>query len=231
MKRPQEFRASPREWIGIVRVAYPFLREKGIGDLLLFGSQALSLYMRNPLRSKDLDLLSAQVSPRQIEALADRLSQMSDVEAKTTTAQTRRFNRRKMTTLAIELRVSGKPFFVEVFDSILDGRPPSLLGPYVVARQKWDLEMWSPNKEALLALRLAFRQPEGISRLNGIRLNRFVRENLKSLDFELVSRILNDWQIVNWVEQNLIQLYRRNRIRVLKDERIIPGIESKLKAA
>jgi len=189
----------------------------------------MSVYMTNPLRSKDLDLLSSQVSFRQMEALADKLSEIKEVQYKTTTAQTRRFEDRKMTTYSVELRVAGKPFFVEVFDRILDGRPPSILQPYVELTSRWALDLWSPTREAIVALRLAFRQPEGITRLNAARLNSFIQENRRSLDFERVAMILKDWAIENWVENNLVQLYRRNRVRILDDNKIIPGIERKIK--
>jgi len=76
----------------------------------------MSLYMRSPLRSKDLDLLSSQVSLTRMEALAEKLAEIDHVEYRTTTVQTRRFDDRKMVTYAIELRVSGRPFFVELFD-------------------------------------------------------------------------------------------------------------------
>jgi len=229
LKRPKEIRAAPKEWIALLRVAYSFLMEQGIGDLLLYGSQAMSVYMTNPLRSKDLDLLSSQVSFRQMEALADKLSEIKEVQYKTTTAQTRRFEDRKMTTYSVELRVAGKPFFVEVFDRILDGRPPSILQPYVELTSRWALDLWSPTREAIVALRLAFRQPEGITRLNAARLNSFIQENRRSLDLERVAMILKDWAIENWVENNLVQLYRRNRVRILDDNKIIPGIERKIK--
>ena len=189
----------------------------------------MSVYMKSPLRSKDLDLLSNQVSFRQMEALADKLSEIKEVEYKTTTAQTRRFEDRKMTTLAIELRVTGKPFFVEVFDRILDGRSPSILQPYVEPTKRWAMNFWSPAREAVVALRLAFRQPEGITRLNATRLNSFIKENRRSLDFKQVAMIVKEWGIEDWVENNLIQLYQRNNVRILDDNKIIPGIERKIK--
>jgi len=229
LQRPREIRAAPKEWIPVLRVAYSFLRGQGIGDLILYGSQAMSVYMKNPMRSKDLDLLSSQVSLRQMEALADRLSEIDEVQYKTTTAQTRRFNDRKMTTYAIELRVSGKPFFVEVFDRILDGRPLSILQPYVVPTKRWTIDFWSPTREAIVALRLAFRQPEGITRLNAMRLNSLIQENRRSLDFEQVAKIVKEWGIESWVENNLTQLYRRHRIRILNDRKIVPGVERRIK--
>jgi len=230
MKRPQNIRAPPKAWVKVLQVAYPFLREtEMIGDLALFGSQALSVYMRNPLRSKDLDLLSAQVSPPQVERLAEELGTMKGMEIRTTTTLTRTFGPRKMTTHAIELRVDGRPFFVELFDLILDGQPPSILQPYVEMIRRWKLEIWTPNLEATIALRLAFRQPEGISRFNATRLNDFINENRGSIRFNRVASILQEWGLEDWVEKNLLDLQQRNKLRIIGDSRIIPGIQKKLK--
>jgi hypothetical protein len=94
---------------------------------------------------------------------------------------------------------------------------------------RWSaLEIWAPDREATVALRLAFRPPEGISRLNGIRLNSFIQENQNSIRFSRVRSILAVWGIERWVERNLIDLYNRNRIRITGDRKIVPGIESKL---
>ena len=230
MNRPKEIRAAPREWMAILRDAYPFLREQqSIGDLILFGSQALSFYMKSPLRSKDLDFLSAQIGLRQMEALAERLSTIENVQHKSTTVQSRIFDGRKMTTYAIELRINRKPFFVELFDSVLDGRPLSILQPFVELKERWGLQVWLPNREATLALRLAFRPPEGISRLNAVRLNSFIKNNRRRIDFELTRSILTEWGIMSWVQRNLTELYARNRIRILDDRKIIPEIEQRLR--
>jgi len=228
LKRPQEIRAAPKEWISLLQAAYAFLRERGVGDLTLYGSQAMSVYMRNPLRSKDLDLLSSQVSLRQAEALGEKLAEIKNVGYWSTTVQTRKFDDRKMTTYAIELRVGGKPFFVELFDTILDGQPLSLLQPYLEMTDRWNLELWTPSREATVALRLAFRQPEGITRLNATRLNSLIRENKRSLNLGQVTSILTSWKIVEWVERNLIELHRRHRLRILYDYRMVPGIEGKI---
>lgn len=188
----------------------------------------MSVYMKNPLRSKDLDLLSGQVSLQATEELGEELGKMRDVEYRATSVLTRKFEDRKMMTYAIELRVARKPFFVELFDKILDGRPLSLLQPYVEQIRRWNIEVWSPSREATVALRLAFREPERISRLNAVRLNSFLKENKRSLDFDLLRSILREWRIENWVESNLRELYRRNRLRISYDDRIIPGIRRKI---
>jgi len=228
LKRPQEIRAAPKEWIALLQAAYTFLREQGVGDLTLYGSQAMSVFMKNPLRSKDLDLLSSQVSLRKAEALGERLSEIKNVEYWSTTVQSRKFDDRKMMTYAIEFRVGGKPFFVELFDRILDGQPLSLLQPYLELADRWNLEFWTPSREATVALRLAFRQPEDITRLNATRLNSFIQENRRSLNLGQVASILTSWKIAEWVERNLIELHRRHRLRISYDYRMVPGIQSKI---
>jgi len=230
VKRPMEIRAPPRDWIEILRVAYPFLRSmEKVGDLVLFGSQALSIYVKSPLRSKDLDLLSGQVGPSQVDRLSGELGVLQNVEVRTSTVQTRMFGPRKMTTYTIELRVNGKPFMVELFDRILDGQPPSVLQPYVEPIKRWGLDIWAPDRDATMALRLSFRQPEGMSRFNATRLNSFVQENLGSLRFNRVASILKNWEMEALVEKNLVDLYRKNRFRITGDNKIFPGIEKKLK--
>jgi hypothetical protein len=62
-----------------------------------------------------------------------------------------------------------------------------------------------------------------------LRLNGFIKENHRRLDIRQVRLILTEWGIVNWVERNLTELYRRNRIRIQDDRKIIPEIEQKLK--
>lgn len=188
----------------------------------------MSLYMGNPLRSKDLDFVSAQVGSRQMEALADLLSKAENVESRATTVQTRRFNGKRMRTYAIELRVNHKPFFVELFDRVLEGESLSLLQPHVELRKRWGLEIWVPSREAIVAVRLAFRQPEGVSRLNALRLNSFIQETRSSLDFVALRSILREWRVENRIEQNLIQLYKLNRVRIVDDRKILPGIDEKL---
>jgi hypothetical protein len=228
VKRPKDIRVPPREWVKILQVAYPLLHDNA-GDLVVFGSQALSIHMKNPLRSKDLDFLSTQVGPQQMEQLSTKLSNLKNIEVRSNSVQSRMFDQRKMTTYTIELRISNRPFLIELFDRILDGQAPSILQPYVELVKRWGLKVWAPDREAAVALRMAFRRPEGISRFNATRLNAFIEENRHSIRFRRVSSILKSWKIEEWVEKNLIDLYHRNTLRITGDSKIIPGIEKKLR--
>jgi len=41
--------------------------------------------------------------------------------------------------------------------------------------------------------------------------------------------MLKNWGMEALVEKNLVDLYRRNRLRIRGDNKILPGIEKKLK--
>lgn len=46
--------------------------------------------------------------------------------------------------------------------------------------------------------------------------------------FKLVRAIIKQWGIEGWVEKNLVDLYNRNKIRILNDRKIAQGIERKI---
>jgi hypothetical protein len=129
MKRPSEVRTSPKDWVAVLQVAYQALLNCGISNLLLFGSQAMSFYMNNPLRSKDIDLLTNQMGPTFLAELTKVLKEQhpAGAEVRTNDVHTRFFDGRTMRTYSVELRVRKRPFFVEIFDAVLDGQPPSVV--------------------------------------------------------------------------------------------------------
>ena len=224
MKRPVEIRTAPREWLLVLKTAYPFLVELGIGDLLLFGSQALSVYLNSPLRSKDLDLVSSQIGPGHLEALRKHL-ETSGMETRSTTVQTKPLARSRMTIYTVELRLNAKPFFLEILDKVLDGQNPSILASDAQRVRKWNMELWAPSPNAVVALRLTFRQPEGISRLNATRLNNFIHQNRGKLDFHEVRSMISRWGMDDTVKENLETLHKSHRLRILNEKLLYPREE------
>jgi hypothetical protein len=218
LKRPLELRAAPRSWRLVLKTAYPFLVERGVGDLLVFGSQALSVYLKSPLRSKDLDLVSSQVGPEHQEALSKHLSQTQGLNVRSSTVQSRPLQRGTLKTYTTELRVDGKPFFLEIFDKILNGQDPSVLTPRVEKIHRWNLDFWVPSLNATLALRLAFRQPEGISPLNARRLESLLEENWRKIDLSEVRRIIQEWGMSSIVKSNLKPLRKTRKLELLQQE-------------
>jgi hypothetical protein len=227
MKRPKEIRASPKEWIEVLRSAYPFLLNHGVGNPLLFGSQAMSFYMKNPLRSKDLDLVTDQLGPKLLDELTKFLSETrpADSEVRTSTVQTRPFDGRIMRTYSVEMRIRNRPFILEIFDAVLDGQPPSILSECIQTGRKWGLNVWVPSRDALVALRLCFRQPEGISRLNAIRLNRFIQNNRAKINGRKIGDMIVSWGKADLVRKNLEQLKKLHKQEIFGQKQVLRAIE------
>jgi hypothetical protein len=183
--------------------------------------------MGNPLRSKDLDLVTDQLGPNSLDKLTKALSSQcpAEAEVKTNNVQTRFFNGRAMRTYSIEMRIKRRPFFVEIFDAVLDGRPPSILTPYVQHGRRWQLRLWVPSPEAVVGLRLCFRQPEGISRLNASRLNRFVQDNKAKIKGRKVGEMVASWGQADLVRKNLEQLEKLHKLRITDQENILAAIK------
>jgi hypothetical protein len=224
MKRPSEIRTAPRDWLLVLKTAYPFLVSLGIGDLLLFGSQALSVYLKSPLRSKDIDLVSSQIGPRHLEALRKHL-ETSGLETRNTTVQSKPLAKARMIIYTVELRLGTKPFFLEIFDRILDGQNPSILTPHAQRARKWNLDLWAPSPNAVVALRLSFRQPEGISRLNATRLNNFIQQNRTKLNFSEIKTMITQWGMDDRVKENLGTLHKSHRLRIIGESLLFPRID------
>lgn len=191
------------------------MRDQGLGDLALFGSQALSVYSATPLKSKDLDLVSSQIGPAQLAGLNNHLSKQ-EFQVRSTTVQSKPLARGEMRTYSIELRLADKPFIVEIFDRILDGQQVSALAPYLDEKKRWGIDLWVPNPNAVVALRLCFRRPEGISRFNATRLNRFIEQQKNRISIKEVGTIIEQWKLLPLASENLYDLYKRHRIKITK---------------
>jgi len=216
MRRPTDIRAPPALWIPVLRETYAFLMERGVGDLLLFGSQAMSIYMRHPLRSKDIDLVSTQMRPLLLDELTERLAPLSETDPRNT-VMTRVTDNGLARTYSIYLRMRGYPLIVEIFDTVLAGRKPKILWPHIKPVCRWEMEVHAPTPEAIVALRLSFSPPERISRLNAIRLNRFIGARERTLNFKKIEKILEEWETRELVRDNLRELRSRHRMRILHD--------------
>lgn len=216
MKRPTDIRAPPSSWIPALRESYTFLRERGVGDLLLFGSQAMSAYMWHPLRSKDIDLVSTQMRPRLLDELTERLAPLSEIDPRNT-VMTRVTDNGLARTYSVYLKMRGYPLIVEIFDTVLAGRKPKILWPHIKPVRRWEMEIHAPTPEAIVALRLSFSPPERIGRLNAVRLNRFIRARERRLNFKLIREILEEWGTRELVRDNLKELHDRHKMRILHE--------------
>lgn len=225
MRRPSEIRTPPATWIPVLRESYSFLRNAGVGDLLLYGSQALSVYMKYPLRSKDIDLVSTQIPPRLLDELTQRFTSLSEIPPKNTVT-TRVAKKRLSRTYSIYLRIQGYPIVIEIFDSVLDGEDPRILREHVKPVRRWKLDLFAPTPEAVVVLRLSFRPQERISRLNAVRLNRFIMANRSKLRFRQISQLIDEWGTRELIRENLRELFFRHKMRIVYDKKIEPEIHA-----
>jgi hypothetical protein len=85
------------------------------------------------------------------------------------------------------------------------------------------LDLWAPTPDAVVALRLSFRQPEGISRFNAIRLNNFILYNQAKLDFDVVRTMIAQWGMDERVRENLRTLHKAHRLRILNEKLLYPS--------
>ena len=130
-----------------------------------------------------------------------------------------------MRTYSVEMRIRKRPFFLEIFDAVLDGRPPSMLTPFVQRGKRWKLDLWVPSRDAVVSLRLCFRQPEGINRLNASRLNRFIEDNKAKISERKVGEIIVSWEQADLVRRNLEQLGKVHRQKITGQQRILTAIK------
>ncbi|HZY95120.1 MAG TPA: hypothetical protein VFE98_09765 [Candidatus Bathyarchaeia archaeon] len=70
------------------------------------------------------------------------------------------------------------------------------------------MNLWVPSPNAVVALRLCFRQPEGISPLNAVRLNSFITQNRRRISFRQVDDMIQQWGMEELVKQNLTMLHK-----------------------
>jgi hypothetical protein len=130
-----------------------------------------------------------------------------------------------MTTYSVEMQIAKRPFFLEVFDAVLDGRSPSILTEHVQKGARWGVSVWVPSRNAVVALRLCFRQPEGISRLNAIRLNSFIRDNKVRIDYQKVGKIVVSWGKADLVRTNLLHLNKQYNQKITNQNKLLTEIQ------
>lgn len=171
--------------------------------------------------------MTDQFGPNSLDALTKVLSEQrpAGVKVVTSNVQTRFFERRVMHAYSIEMRIRRRPFFIEILDTVPDGRPPSVLTPYVQHGRRWGIGLWVPSREAVLSLRLCFRQPEGINRLNAIRLNHFIEYNKAKISSRKVGEIIVSWGQADLVRTNLGKLEKLPKLKIPDQEKILAAIK------
>ena len=201
-------RAPAKLWVEALARVGSALSKGEATDFVLFGSQAMSVYLERALPSNDLDLIVPAVSPRVLASVREALGRpeydfgVFDYEG------------RDYPVGHFYVRYpDGTPLVVELFQTFL-GFEARRLTPYLAFRERWGMRLQVPVPEAVVATRLSFRPPERITPFNAARLSRFIRA-MGRVDWKMVNAFLDEFGLRGVALDNL---------RVLRSKRIaIPG--------
>jgi hypothetical protein len=180
------------------------LAESDANDVILFGSQAVSVYMQRALASKDIDLIVPGITISVLEKLCDKLTQIRGKRPAYDYLVGEYLGRRYPIGHIYLKHESGFPFVVEFFQNFL-GYESSRLTPFLTIKEKWGLWLQVPSPEAIIGIRLAFRPPERISPFNASRLNRFIR-TVRTVDWSEVNAFIDTFGLRTIITENLAEL-------------------------
>lgn len=211
-------RVPAKIWIEVLKKITPLLAECNVNDVILFGSQAMSVYTERALASKDIDLIAPVMSINGLERLRNELTPLAS-QRPTYDYQVGEYLGRKYPVRHIYLKHrNGYPFVLEFFENFL-GYESTRLTPFLTFKEKWGLWLQVPLPEAIIATRLAFRPPERITPFNASRLNRFIK-TLGRVDWSQVNAFIDTFELRTVIAQNLAALSSK-RISISGSSRII----------
>lgn len=189
-------------------------------DVVVFGSQAMSVYLDRALPSKDLDLIVPSVSPGSLKKARDALAGLVP-KPPSYDFGVFDYEGRDSPVGHVYLRFpDGSPLVVELFQTFL-GFEARRLAPYLTFKERWGMRLQVPVPEAVIAIRLSFRPPERITPFNAARLSRFIRGRA-GVDWRAVNAFLDDFGLRPVATENLRRL-RSMRILVPGTEEVAKG--------
>jgi hypothetical protein len=203
---PPDFRAtrsSVERWREILIPTYDELLRLGAGDVWVYGSQAMSLYMKRPFASRDLDLLVTGVGTRMIEKLCKTLASLTDQKAPTYYFKKPEHEGKPNPVFGIYLHASGeRPFAIELFQTY-NGHDVRELTPYSNYVKRWNKEFQTLSIEAIIGTQLSFRPPDRISAFNAQRLNLFLKTVKRKIDWIKVEEFARRFHLEAMIDANL----------------------------
>lgn len=223
----RETRSTVARWRSILIPTYAELVNLGAGDVWVFGSQALSLYMPRPLASKDIDFIAAGITIPIVEGLCNRLAKFSSQRRPDYIFQNFVHEGLSNPEFVIYLREANeRPFAVELFLTY-NGHDLRELTRYTTLKTRWGHEFQTLSIEALIATRLAFRPEDRISPFNAQRLNLFIEAVRPQINWGVVEEFARRFHSEATIRENLKLLKRKGikitdsgRLSFLSDERV-----------
>ncbi len=140
---------APSEWIPILKKSYQRLRQMGVGDLVVYGSQSLSLFLQTPLSSKNVDLAGSAT----LEHVVDLAKHLSPEER----FEVRRVGRGYVYVVYAKTSAQ-RPIAVEIFTHTPLGAP-SEIPDCVEEVERWGSSFWTITPQAYIACKLASPHP------------------------------------------------------------------------
>jgi hypothetical protein len=199
----RQARSSVARWKEILIPTYNELIKLGVGDVWVYGSQAMSLYMKRPLGSKDLDLLATGLTMDIVQGLLQNLTPFSGQRNPYFNYQQFEHEGKADPVFSIYLNVQNeKPFAIELFQTY-NGYDVRELTPYATIVKRWKNEFLTLSIEAIIGTRLGFRQPEGISAFNAQRLNLFIKTVREQVEWTKVDEFARKFELEGKIRANL----------------------------
>ncbi len=198
-------RVPAKIWIDTLGQITPVLSKSDANDVILFGSQAMSVYTERALASKDLDLVVPGITIDILEALCDELAKTAEKRPVYDYMVGEYLGRRYPVGHIYLRHDSGYPLVVEFFQTFL-GFETRMLAPFLAFRQKWGMRVQVLTPEAIIGTRLSFRPPERVTPLNAVRLSRFIRTLGKSIDWSKVDSFIDAFGLRSVAKGNVEEL-------------------------
>jgi hypothetical protein len=212
-------RPPARIWIDLLRNANSALAGTDANDVILFGSQAMSVYTQRALASKDLDLIVPGITLTALDIVCDALPHQGGAKPIYGFEVYDYLGRRYPVGKIYLKYTSGSPMVIEFFQTFL-GYPPTMLTPFLTFKDKWKMRIQVMVPEAIIGTRLAFRPPERITPFNAERLGRFIRNVENEVDWKKVNTFIDTFNLRAVVNDNLAEL-RTKRIQIPETSKIL----------
>ncbi len=213
-------RPPAKIWIDTLRRITPVLSNSDANDVIVFGSQAMSVYTDRALASKDLDLIVPGITIRILEELCEELAKTAG-KRPLYDYTVGEYIGRRYTVGHIYLRHStGYPLVLEFFQTFL-GFESRMLTPFLTFKQKWGMRVQVLVPEAIIGARLSFRPPERITPFNAMRLSRFIRTLGESIDWSKVNSFIDTFGLRNIAAENIEELGSKH-ISIPGSSKVLP---------
>jgi hypothetical protein len=188
------------------------LSKSEANDVILFGSQAMSVYTERALASKDLDLIVPGITIRALEECCTELARVAERRPDYDFHVGEYLGRRYPVAHIYLRHNSGYPLVVELFQTFL-GHESTRLTPFITFKERWGMQVQVLTPEAIIGTRLSFRPPERITPFNAIRLSRFIRAIGKDIDWSRVNSFIDSFGLRKLATENIAEL-RSKRISI-----------------